>query len=450
MLKISAASLLLVSVSSAAPVTPRSTERFIDSIGVCTHWSYTDTAYGKRYPEVKQLLLESGIRHVRDHSHKRAVDLGKSGINSTLLAIAETAPDDQLNLVKMLNSDGARIVAVEGPNEPDLFWERMKKSYKGQGHEQGQEGIIKGTIAYQKDLYDTFKADPATSYITIIGPSLGKTYSPDKGSPFPKDSLAKAVDWGNFHPYPGGNPFSYPSPYGGIERYIWHGNHPSVNLDEFPYSFQVYAPPFGDKPMSATETGYSTYDGATPELAHAKYLPRLFAEYFRVGIQRTYSYEFIDEFNKPEEREANFGLLRYDLTRKPAYHAIARTISLLSSDSSAPEFKPVPLDFEIKVEKTGKFTRTKYVRHILLQKPSGEHLLLLWHDIALEDVSEKANHRRLPIAPPMPTTLTFAEPIKGATLYQPNDSEGPIKTWEPGASSIKLGVLDRLMILELK
>ena len=49
---------------------------------------------------------------------------------------------------------------------------------------------------------------------------------------------------------------------------------------------------------------------ARARLAHAKYLPRLFCEHFRKDSQRTFSYEFADEWNKPDDREANFGIVR--------------------------------------------------------------------------------------------------------------------------------------------
>ncbi len=109
------------------------------------------------------------------------------------------------------------------------------------------------SIAFQKDLYQAIKGDPATAAITLVGPSLGKTYGYDNGSPFGKGTLTASVDWGNFHPHPGGNPFSLPFGYAGIEKYIWHGGQPTTNIDEFPYASDIYAPPFAPKPMTATE-----------------------------------------------------------------------------------------------------------------------------------------------------------------------------------------------------
>lgn len=444
-----ATSVFLVALAHAAFAVPQpaaSAERFIDSIGVCTHWGYPDTPYGFAFEEVKRRLVESGIRHVRDGWHERLIELGKAGIQATLVSDVEKTPAEWVELIKKGNAAGARIVAIEGPNEPDLFWKNYKKSYRGKGHEQGERGIIEGVIAFQKDLYAALKADPATGKITVIGPSLGKTYGYDVKSPFGAGTLTDAVDWGNFHPYPGGNPFSPPFRYGGLEKYLWHGGQPSSNIDEFPYSFDIYAPPFAPKPMSATETGYSTFASGPTETAHAKYLPRLFAEYFRKGIQRTHSYEFVDEFNKPDEREANFGLLRYDRTPKPAYHALSGLIALLTA-TPTPNFTPQPLDYELSVAKAGRYDRTQYVRHLLLQKSSGEYALLLWHEIALDETDKKP-WRRLPLAPPMPVQIKFASPVRSALLLDPSEPARPVTEWKDIAE-ISLGVPDRVVVMRI-
>ncbi|MBC7968567.1 MAG: hypothetical protein H7Z11_00290, partial [Verrucomicrobia bacterium] len=186
---------------SMAVEVARSADRFVDSLCVGTHWSYGDTPYGQRYEDVKQKLIESGIRHVRDGFYQnRPQDLGKAGIRTTIVAdLPDHSNSDEkavraiVNQIKTANAAGAKIDAVEGPNEPDLFWipSRFDKKYKGQG-------FPKGAIAFQKDLYTTIKRDPATAGLKVIGLSLGTTYDPGGGNPnpLPKGSLANAVDWG--------------------------------------------------------------------------------------------------------------------------------------------------------------------------------------------------------------------------------------------------------------
>jgi len=437
---------LLLAASLRAEIPTQPADRFADSIGVCTHWSYPDTPYGFAFEGVKQRLVQSGVRHVRDGMSGRLVELGKLGIRATVLVDADKPIAESLAAIKKANAEGARIVAVEGPNEPDLFWKNNKRSYAGQGAEQGDAGIIAGVIAFQKDLYTAAKADPATRALTVLGPSLGKTYGYDTKSPLGKGTLTEFVDWGNFHPYPGGNPFSVPGPYAGLEKYIWHGGQPSANMDEFPFAFDVYAPPFAPKPMAATETGYSTFLDGPSEAAHAKYLPRLFCEYFRKGVQRTFSYEFLDEWNKPDDREANFGLVRHDLSPKPAYHALRRLIRLVE-EPAARAFTPAPLPGDLTVKPAKGFDRVQYVHHFALQRSDGSFLLLIWHDIALDDTSKKP-WRRVPLAPPMPTTLKLTKAVKHAEVFIPNDGDEAVQTFT-NTDTLLLAVPDRVMVVRL-
>lgn len=440
------AALVLCLATARAEMPTQPADSLADSIGVCTHWSYPDTPYGFAFEGVKRRLVRSGIRHVRDGLGGRLVELGKLGIRSTVVVDADKPIAESLAAIKKFNADGARIVAIEGPNEPDLFWKNNGREYNGQGAQQGDAGIIAGVIAFQKDLHAAVKGDPATRSLTVVGPSLGKTYGYDSKSPLGVGTLADFVDWGNFHPYPGGNPFSVPSPYAGLEKYIWHGGQPSTNIDEFPYAFDVYAPPFAPKPMAATETGYSTFTDGPSEMAHAKYLPRLFCEYFRKGIRRTFSYEFVDEWNKPDEREANFGLLRHDLSPKPAYHALRRLIQLVA-EPNAKAFSPSPLPGDLEVRPAPGFDRVQYVHHLALQRSDGTFLLLVWHDIALDDTSKKP-WLRLPLAPPMPATLKLTRPVKLAEIFIPNDGDEVVQTFT-GTDSLELAVPDRVMVIRL-
>ena len=441
---------LFTSVADAEQA--RSADAFVDSIGVCSHWGYGDTPYGFAYDKVKQKLAETGIRHVRDGFSDRIPDLAKLGIRTTVALDPELTPEQIRDKVKSYNANGIAIDAVEGPNEPDFFWDNGKHTYKGMGSTTGgQAGIMKGVTAFQRDLYAAMKADPATKNITVIGPSLGKTYGYDVKSPLGNNGeLANAVDWGNFHPYPGGNPFTNPLPYGGLAKYTWQGNHPSNNIDENPFAFDIYAGAFKPKPMCATETGYSTdvNGSGVTEAVHAKYMPRLFCEYFRKGIQRAYSYEFADEFedNDRTNREANFGLIRRDTTAKPAFTAIKNLIAILGEKDVSPSFKPGNFDFKLEVSPAGIFDRTQYVHHLLLQKSTGDYYLVLWHEVSAEDTSAKP-HRQIAV-PELPATLTFNAPPRRIVYFVPNESDQPLNTFK-NLPLVHLKIPDRVVILQI-
>jgi len=454
--------LLLSSASvSAEPVPAQSADRFVNSIGVCTHWGYPDTPYGFAYEKVREKLIESGIRHLRDGmlrpiERERIKDLGKRGIRTCIIAEPEVGTPEQIrDTVKAINKEvpGA-IDAVEGPNEPDLFWVNNKKSYKGKSGANGAGEAVEAAVLFHKDLYTMMKADPATKGIPIIGIALGKTYDPGGGSPNPltPGSLTSFVDWGNFHPYFGGNSFSVPFAYGTIQKYLWDGTHPSTNIDEFPYAFNTYHPPYAPKPMAATEAGCATDTNGTSEGAHGKYIPRMFLEYFRKGIVRTYSYEFVDEFTDPNNREARFGLLRRDLTPKPAYTALKNLITVLAdpSPANAKPFTLGKLDFTLTVSPVEEWTRTQYVRTMLLQKRNGDYYLVLWHEVANED---KSVQPRRQIQPPlMPALLTVKTPIASAATLYTWDEKGEMtpQSVQMTGGTLRIAIPDRVMVLRLK
>ena len=452
----------------------RGADAFVESIGVNAHWNYPDTPYGVSFEKVKRLLVAAGIRHVRgDFSRSR--DLAGVGVRTMVsLSPAHNENGDETTIAKMkdqvkvANAGGLKAIDwIEGPNEPDLFWAKTDNSdkngfgaitYKGKGFAGGANGIIAGVAAFQKDLYMAFKADPTTAGLPIIGPSLGKTYGYETGSPFKKGSMTDSVDYGNFHPYPGGNPFSDRAGYGTLDWYIGHGTQPSANLDEFKYAFDIYAPPFAPKPMACTESGYSTFTNGQTEAVQAKYIPRLFCEYFLHGIVRTYLYEFVDAFDNKGDRDSNFGLVRHDLTPKPSYAAVKNLIGLLSDPAAGgSEFKPGSLDFSLAVTpvkgyrepgsgQVVDYDRTRYVHHLLLQKRSGVFCLLLYHEVSDEDGGVVPH--RVVTPPALPTVVTLPPSVRSVTAYYPND--GVAGTPIPiVAGKISISVPDRVMLLRL-
>lgn len=497
---------LLAPLMAAAQTPERavSTARFIDSIGINAHWGFGGSRYADHYPEVKRLLVASGIRHVRGDL-SRAQDLAASGIQTMAVADIDThythfpalGPADGndetiqsvLAAIKKANAPLPAIDSVEGPNETDHFWTMFQKSYKGQGwrpkkpdeskdaYDQAVlQSIVQGTIHFQTDLYDALKADPATKKLIVLGPALGGTYAPNTiPNPVPAGSLANAVDWGNFHPYPyGGNFDSYGGSYDTIvapHDYTHAGNFPSVSMDRddkgSPYAanaFVSYAPPFAPKPMAASETGYPTHLSGSSELAQGKYLPRLFCEYFTHGVRRTFWYEMVDEDEFPDpsgdNAECHYGIIRKDLTPKPAYTALMNLLTLLKDPHSAtPAFTPAALSYSLSVSpvrgytepnsgQTTDYDRTQYVHHLLLQKSDGVFYLLLWHEIADEDASVKPHRQIQP--PAMPTTITLPPNIVAATIYAYDGGEKFRPS--PGiiaSGKLQVSVPDQVLVVRL-
>jgi hypothetical protein len=411
--------------AAVLPTQPtKSAASFTDSVGVNVHWSYDDTPYGYAYPQVKDLLVKSGLRHVRGDT-RRASDLYKQGIKTTVLIDSDMQgrgdPVTKVRALAPLAIEGS-VVAVEGPNESDLFWVNGARTYKGLP-------FPDGLVAWQKDLYETAKSDPRTAGLTVLGPTFGKTYWAND-HPFAPNTFASMVDWGNFHPYPGSNPFVYPARYAGIDKYYWNSDFPSIALDKHPINFTAYRPPFGDKPMAASETGYSTYNLGQSEAVQGKYMPRLFLENYRLGIKRTYSYEFIDSFKDPAgtDREAHFGLVRNDLTPKPAYFAMQSLMSAIS-DAAQPidPSKLSGLQYAMDVQAPAGYDPS-YLHHLAFEKSDGSVVIAMWHEVSGNDISgthanvATKSPRKEVSHPPMTVRLDLASRAEGVTMRTIGDN----------------------------
>jgi len=456
---------------NANPVAAKSADAFVDSIGVNTHWGYSDTPYGSNYSTVKQQLINLGVRHIRDSGSSDDIiakmkDLAAKGIktnymlspysgvrpNSTYWVNPPAANNPGYNIVDFVKLVGTNVIeSVEVLNEIDLFynyfyWHPGDTALLNNDPNSSLYWVNYARSVTQ-DTWSAMKNDPATANIYVVGPSLGMTYSYDNKSPL--GDLSGSVDAGSFHPYPnGGNPFNNPFSYDTIDQYYWHGNFPGVNIDDNPYAFDVYAPPFGSKPMAATETGYNTSTSAKgiSEQMHGKYMPRIFLEYFHQGIVRTFSYEFVDEWNDKGNPEANYGLLRNDLTPKPAYTALKNLINLLKEPGSS--FTPGSLDYTLTVTPPDGYNMTQYVHSLLLQKQDGTFYLVLWHEISAGDISSTPVREIKP--PAMPTTITLNTPLSSARVYSLDDS-GKMSSSAVTISNntMIIKVTDKAMIVKL-
>ena len=424
-------SVLACSTPLSAQEPARSADSLVESIGVVTHWGYPDTPYGYAYDRIKALLGASGIRHIRDGYHPREDDLYKAyGIQTTVIFGPSNQPPAQQ--IAFLKDHLPLVDMIEGPNEVDLF--PSSANYNGQGYPQGPKN-------YQHDLYAAVKADPLLTRVPVISFSLGMGRV-DKITP------ATDFDFEVMHSYAGGRP-----PAESLENQ--NGSN-ILNANRF------VGPGHDIKPIVATESGYHTALGGSgviagvqpgvSEAAQAKYLPRQFCEYFNHGIVRDFTYEFDDEFPdyKDSERqgtnaEACFGIVRHDLTPKPAYYAEKNLIALLSEahwDAAAQRWdKPKSSPDALRYSLGGSVGD---VHHTLLQKSNGDFYLLLWQEVSSFDTTEKQDI----VNPPAPVTLTLGMPMKSVALCQPNKG----LQWTPmvlHGRRLTLNVPDQLLVVRL-
>lgn len=387
-------------------------DSLVDSIGVNVHTSFNDTPYLARLDAVKAKLAELGVRHVRDglepnrpDQYRALNELAAIGVRSTLIVSDPEIDDEELGeLTSILREDlGGAVEAVEGANEIDMH---------------GDASLLPRLDDDQRRLFSAVKGDPALARLPVIGPSLVHRRNQEA-----LGDISSLLDYGNIHPYPDGRP-----PEGNLSAHLARAAGNS-----------------GPKPVIATETGFHTAVGwrgehdPVSESAMTAYIPRLYLEYFRRGIDRTFSYELLDQ-ETGGDREDNFGLLRNDLSEKPAFAALRNLIAILS-DAGA-EFAPGRVNYALGGD-------TRDLHRLLLQKSDGTYYLALWR--ASEAWDPVARHDLDP--PDRRVRLGFAQRVRGVAVYAPHVSAAPVAAPSPArlrGGGLALPVGERAVILRLR
>ena len=375
------------------PVTPRSAFALRDSIGVVSHIVYYDTAYGS-WDKIVWRLAELGIRHLRDgvyanpgwldwnERYYRAVEQAASlGIKFDYGVSGDDFGTIDQRLAVIAGRLSGTAASIEGENEHDLLvggddWEAR--------------------LAYrQAALNAAVKSHPSAEIraLPVIGPSFG---TGDGQSRFGASNPTGWMDFGNIHPYTGGDT---PTP-----------SNVAQNL-------QKATAVSGSKGVFATEAGFHTALSMPPganqppvsEQAQAVYVLRTFLEHFAMGIRRTFLYELIDEAPDLAGRDAelHFGLLRNDYSPKPAFGALKNLLAILSKSEPA-SLRPI---------RVGVAGAAGDVRRLTLQRLDGTYLVVLWRTARVWD---RDNRRPLPVKP---VRLTVSLPdATRATLINPISS----------------------------
>jgi hypothetical protein len=408
-------SILVMAAPALAVVeTAKRADSFINSIGINTHFGNGIFTGGNAYADrrIDAKLGELGIRAIRDHSYNQTgLDLVGNlyttyGIRANLI-LGETtrSPSD---IVALLKANPA-YEAVEGLNEPDL----NNRSYNGFTDVRTANDFT-ATKAYQNDLYAAVKGDPLTAGVKILSPAMSRSNKSGFLQPINFDIAA-------MHSYPWATPNT-------------RASEPSYGVTQ---AIADMAGLRGSKPLWATETGYYTKpDGnskTVSENAAGKYAPRLYGEFFNRGVERTYIYELADQGSDTTLREQNFGLLRYDMTEKPAYTAIKNMIELLKEPAGS--FTPTSLNYTITAPAT--------VSRTLLQKSSGKFYMLLWNEVLSYDSNTATELNIADVA----VTLALGGQFD-TRIYEPNISTNAQSTFF-NTNQITLGVPDQMMIVEL-
>jgi hypothetical protein len=452
-----------------------STSAFLNSIGVQCHFDYGWTPYNN-FPAVEALLVQSGIRNIRDGgtspvavSSLRAVHSAGINVMYVMDATGGVAPTSDYwtlpphytlptFLENVLGTD--TISAIEISNEIDIFYGQKKWHPQDQDYLSNNPGASNYWGSYilslVQDTAAVVRQDPALASIPLIGTSFGLDWAG-----VPAGAFYPYVDLGAIHPYQfrGNWELTKAAAYDGIPHYFLDSTEPSVGIDEYPTAITNFVPPYQSgsqqKPLIATEMGYFT--GVAPqsidELTHAKYVPRVFAEFFRHGISKAFIYEFVDE-GFDGGMENSFGLVRGNLTPKPAYTALQSMIGLLQDSGGS--FSPATLTYGFVPSADQSYTRLQYAHDLLLQKSDGDFFLLFWHEIS--DSSRVNSYAELVTGTDsdespgaLPAVITVPAGITKATLYSYDENWQLQATPLPiNGGRIQVQVSDELSVVQLQ
>jgi hypothetical protein len=385
-----------------------SADGLADSVGVNVHFTYTDTAYANQAGVIAR-LRELGVRHVRDAmpspiGSPLAAGLGeaaRAGIGSTLL------PHDPVNdpgplIAQSRQVLGKSIDAFEGPNEPD---------------NSGDPGWEANLPSYMDTMRDRVRREAPG--VPLIAPSL--VYASSRG-----EVLPRVPGMLNAHPYSGGGP---PEPALGESVRELHGlargRRRGIVFTEAGYHNAINATS-GQPPVS--------------EQAAGVYIPRLLLTAFGAGVRRTFLYELVDE--KPEpgltDQEQHFGLLRNDLSPKPAFTALQTMLAALRATPGPGTREHVP--WAVVPDEPGD------VKRVLLRRPDGSHLIALWRPVSVWD--EDARRPRDPGV--QPVELQFGGwQAHDLEVWRPSVSTEPVQRL-PSAGSLRLQLAGDLVLVSFR
>jgi hypothetical protein len=374
---------------------------FLDTVGINTHLSFTDTAYGNRAILV-QRLKELGITHIRDGWNPGVTEttaffrdrVAPMGIKLTFIASPRDGSVAQFQ--HLFDTDVLRgLEAVESLNEWDANggakWAAEARSW---------------TIA----LSTSVKADSKTRTTPIVAPSLAATVTPAFAE---LGDLSQHVDFGNLHNYAGP-----PLVFG------------RKKIEQAVDNAGIVA---RSRPVITTETGYST--GKTQKLPTdasdeqvAALLPRMLFEQYAAGIRRTFIYQLMDLW--PENRkDGGYGLLKADGSPRLAYTSVKALLDLVRGHGNGCVRQTCsPLKYQ--------FTNgDSDTRTVLLQEGPHRYHLALWQDVAPGGASH-------------PVHVQFDQSVKNVTAT--TFGVGPQITglW-PKATTIDLPSRPQLTILTI-
>lgn len=398
----------------------RPAHAFIESVGVCVH--IAAAPYSSDFPRFRERLRTSGIRYVREEVRLtdnvgRWRELQEDGGARWHLLASPTTNTVQQALQRVAELGRENVSAVEGQNEGDAPWFAAQPVVRGNWS---------GTVtAYQRDLYRAFRELYTASTLPVVSPTLLDWRPGDVALIQDAAAFCDIV---------------------ALHAYVQHAQEPETSMPNAALAWYVrnYLDPFkSGAPMMVTEAGYSNV--VTPggrglsERAASIYLPRLLLHNFTSGVVRTFLYELMDGGSDPANTEHHYGLVRFDGTPKPAYHAVrallwalqdqdGKTTGAIIDQGAELRFSDAPLD----------------LRQQVLHMRDGRVIMAFWRAVRSWDVEGGEDIA----VPRQPVSVISSRIAIRAELFVPNDD----KCWSsvPVANGrIVVPVSDRVTLLRV-
>lgn len=329
---------------------------FTDSIGVVTHFAYTNTPYYTSPTATINAIKAMQIRHIRDgfilasppaslaaiHAQLKAAGIGADLIvpnpgTTTTLAAMQAA---------LKNYPDAE--AIEDPNEYD-------------------NAGVAAWAANLKAFLPTVYSFGHGAGLPVYGPSLV-----NQASYATLGNVAAQMTCNNYHAYYGGRAPENAG-WGGWDAY-------SNAYGALAWGLDLLAVTAPNTCALVTETGWVV--SATPAVnvippaVEAIYEPRLLLHNFNLGIKRTYIYELMDE----PSSTTGFGLMDATMTARPAHSALVYLMTFLADSVTV----PAP---NLAYTLTGSLAN---IETTLLYKSDGHFVLCLWNTSGTYDVNAMA------------------------------------------------------------
>ncbi|MEM6822571.1 MAG: hypothetical protein AAF558_11595 [Verrucomicrobiota bacterium] len=356
-------------IATAANVTAKKADNFIDSMGINIKLDRTE--YDTNWSKVKPRFQELGLWHYRDNLknvnnsstyRNRYQSLYNEGgaIGLFIWGPWENQNKPGNQAVGAAKKGPDYVVYISGPNEPDLFW---PNDYDNNPN----TNLWAEARNYQNQMYNALKADSATDDIIVTTPPVSNYVLADDLGNVNSDIMA-------WHWYTGqGQPDKNEVGTGITQTKIGLGNSSAPNSDLF-----------------TTESGHNSWKTANPgnsntvavnEVTQMHYNLRILADQFRRGIGRTYMHQLMDLGTNANDFNHSWGIVKANSnkTPKPFFTAWKNLINLFkertwnssSKTWNIPSFSAGSLNYSI----TG---NTDAVKNLLLQKSDGDFYMLVW------------------------------------------------------------------------